>query len=53
MNVYDVIVVAIIALTWLCSVKMVCNAIVASAGVKGLEADTIKKMFEEGRKNGL
>lgn len=53
MNVYDVIVVAIIALTWLCSVKMVCNAIVASAGVKGLEAETLKRMFEEGRKHGL
>ncbi len=53
MNVYDAIVIGLIALTWLASVKMVCSAVIACAGIKKTEADVVKAMFEEGRKHGL
>lgn len=47
MNVYDAIVVGVIAITWLASVKMICGAIVACAGVKGLNAEMLEKMIKE------
>ena len=47
MNVYDCIVIGVIALTWLASVKMICNAIVACAGVKNAE---FVEMMKEARR---
>ena len=50
MNVYDAIVVGVIAVTWLATVKMICSTIVVNSSVKNADAETIRDLLKVGKR---